>query len=117
MRYRVCVLPDHPDVQEKTGDINFMNKLALHQDTKLNRFKQNNALEGIISNAAENYSTGQGSADYFTSLRLLSGFSEAVLFQIQGRPFSNTGPPIFSRSIFRQFGPSVGRSRLQPIAI
>ena len=80
MRYRVCVLPDHPDVQEKTGDINFMNKLALHQDTKLNRFKQNNALEGIISNAAGNYSTGQGSTDSVHKLLALNGpFSNSEL--------------------------------------
>ena len=71
MKYRVCVLPDHPDVQEKTGDSNFMSKLTKHQDGKLNRFitDENNRLENIISNATENYSTGQGSTDPFTSLR------------------------------------------------
>ena len=67
MKYRVCVLPDHPDVTERTGDNNFMKKLTLN--TKLNRFKEDNKLEDIISNATDNYSTGQGSTDLFTSLR------------------------------------------------
>ena len=57
MRYRVCVLPDHPDVQGTTGNTNFMTKLGLHKDGKLGRFNSDNSLEGIISSsAAGNYS-------------------------------------------------------------
>ena len=103
MKYRICVLPDHPDVQEKTGDNNFMSKLTKHQDGKLHRFKEDNELENIISNADDNYSTGQGSTDPFTSLRPRSGFSEAVLFLIQGRPF--LACPFFVSSVHRSVDP------------
>ena len=77
MRYRVCVLPDHPDVEGNTGNTNFMNKLQLHKDGKLSRFTSDNSLEGIISSAAAaNYTTAYNDmmAIKFTSWVPAHGF-------------------------------------------
>ena len=62
MRYRVCVLPDHPSVQDRTGDANFVEKLTANQDGKLSRFVKDNELEGIISDYLDggNYTAGKG---------------------------------------------------------
>ena len=60
MRYRVCVLPDHPDVEGNTGNTNFMNKLGLFQDSKLKRFHDDNSLASIVSS----YTGGDYTAAY-----------------------------------------------------
>ena len=50
IRYRMCVLPDHPKIIDQTAQKNFLNKLNLNQDKKLHRFKERDEILASLPN-------------------------------------------------------------------